>query len=176
MTQWAEACMNVVYVQNRSPHQILKNITPEESFTKVKPEIRHFRIFGCPVYLHVPKEKRSKLEPSGRKGTFVGYSESSKAYRIYIPGQRKIEVSRDTTFEEEVAFQKSREAQMEIDGETIPPFHSTVQRETYIVPDEPTTPIDPVPPADSVAPSNVPRDITIGHKRPAWARQTIEEA
>jgi hypothetical protein len=80
MTLWAEACMTAVYVQNRSPHQILKNITLEEAFTKVKPEIGHFRILGCSVYLHVPKEKRSKLEPSGRKGTFVGYSESSKAY------------------------------------------------------------------------------------------------
>jgi hypothetical protein len=80
MTLWEEACMTIVYVQNRSPHQILKNITPEEAFTKVKHDIRHFRIFGCPVYLHVPEEKRSKLEPSGRKGTFVGYNESSKAY------------------------------------------------------------------------------------------------
>jgi hypothetical protein len=132
MTLWVEACMTAVYVQNRSPHQILKNITPEEAFTKVKPEIGHFRIFGFPVYLHVPKEKRSKLEPSRRKGTFVGYSESSKAYRIYIPGQRQIEVSKDVTFEEEVAFQKSREAQMEINGEIIPSPHSVVQRETDI--------------------------------------------
>jgi hypothetical protein len=80
MTLWAEACMTTVYVKNRISHQILKNITPEESFTRVKPEIGHFKIFGCLVYFHVPKEKRSKLEPSGRKGTFVGYSESSKAY------------------------------------------------------------------------------------------------
>ena len=121
MTLWAEACMTAIYVQNRSPHRILKNIiTPEEAFTKVKPEIRHFKIFGCPVYLHVPKEKRSKLEPSGRKGTFVGYNESSKAYQIYNLGQRQIEVSRDVSFEEELAFHKSREAQMEIDSETIP--------------------------------------------------------
>ena len=87
----AEACMTSVYVQNISPYQILKNITPEEAFTRVKLEIGHFTIFGCPVYFHVPKEKRSKLDPSGRKGTFVGYSESSKAYRIYITGHRKIE-------------------------------------------------------------------------------------
>jgi hypothetical protein len=88
MTLWAEACMTAIYVQNRSHHQILKNITPEEAFTRVKPEIRHFRIFGCPIYFHVPKEKRSKLDPSRRKGTFVGHSESSKAYWIYISGQR----------------------------------------------------------------------------------------
>jgi hypothetical protein len=54
----------------------LKNMTPEEAFTGVKPKVGHFRIFGCLVYL----QKRSKLDPSGRKGTFVGYNESSKAY------------------------------------------------------------------------------------------------
>jgi hypothetical protein len=64
---------------------------------------------------------------------------------------------------------------MEIDGETIPP-HSTIQRETYIVPDEPTTLVEPVTLEDLVAPSNIPRDITVGHKIPAWARQTLEEA
>jgi hypothetical protein len=61
---------------------------PEESFTRVKPEVGHFRIFRCPVYIHVPKKKIINLDPSGRKGTFVGYNESSKAYHIYIPGQR----------------------------------------------------------------------------------------
>jgi hypothetical protein len=86
MILWAEASMTTMYVQKRSPHQILKNMIPEEAFTEVKPEIGHFKIFGCPVYFHVPKEKRSKLDPLGRKGTFVGYSESLKAYRIYIPG------------------------------------------------------------------------------------------
>jgi hypothetical protein len=71
-------------------------MTPKESLTRVKPEVGQFRIFQCPIYLHVPKEKRSKLDPSGIKGTFVEYSESSKAYRIYIPGQRQIEVRRDS--------------------------------------------------------------------------------
>jgi hypothetical protein len=67
MIMWAEACMTVVYVQNRSPHQILKNITLEEAFIGVKPEIGHFKIFGCPIYFHVPKENRSKLDPSGER-------------------------------------------------------------------------------------------------------------
>jgi hypothetical protein len=67
------------------------------------------RIFGCPVYVHVPKEKRSKLDPSGKKGIFVGYSETSKAYRVYIPGHRQIEISRDVTFDEDATFNRSRQ-------------------------------------------------------------------
>ena len=67
------------------------------------------RIFGTPVYIHVPKEKRSKMDPSGKKGTFVGYSESSKAYLIYVLVQRYIEVSRDVIFHEEVVFCHSKE-------------------------------------------------------------------
>jgi hypothetical protein len=70
MMLWAEACNTAVYVQNRSPHKILENKTPEEAFTGVKPEMGHLRIFGCSVYIHVPKAKRTKLEPSGRKGVF----------------------------------------------------------------------------------------------------------
>jgi hypothetical protein len=108
MIMWADACMTTIYVQNRIPHQILNNITPKESFTGVKPKIGHFRIFGCPLYFHVPKEKRSKIDRLGKKGTFVGYSESSKDYRIYIPGQRQIEVSRDVIFEEEISFRRSK--------------------------------------------------------------------
>jgi hypothetical protein len=38
------------------------------------------------------------------------------------------------------------------------------------------SPVDPVVPADPVAPIDMPRDITVGHKRPAWARQTLQEA
>ena len=74
MHLWAEAAGTAVYVQNRSPHRVLGNKTPEEMFSGEKPEVSHLWIFGCPVYIHVPREKRPKLEPSGRKGIFVGYS------------------------------------------------------------------------------------------------------
>jgi hypothetical protein len=40
-----------------------------EAFTRVKPEVEHFRLFGCPVYLHVPKEKKFKIDPLEIKDT-----------------------------------------------------------------------------------------------------------
>ena len=72
-----------------------------------KLEVGHLKIFGCLVYLHVPKEKRSKLDPSRKKGIFVGYSEQSKAYRIYILGFHHIEINIDVTFHEDSTFTKS---------------------------------------------------------------------
>jgi hypothetical protein len=59
--------MAVVYVQNRLPHSALGLKTPEEMFTGKKPEVSHLKIFGCPVFIHIPKEKRNKLDPPERR-------------------------------------------------------------------------------------------------------------
>ena len=82
-------------------------------FTGKKPEASHLKIFGCPIFIHIPKEKRNKLEPSGKKGIFVGYCDVSKAFRIYIQGHRHIEISRDVTFDEDVALKKSKICHLE---------------------------------------------------------------
>jgi hypothetical protein len=115
MHLWEKASSTTMYFQNISPHKILGNKTPEEVFTGKKPEVSYLRIFGCPMYIHVPKEKRTKLETSGRMGIFLGYSETSKAYGIYIPGQRQIEISRDVTFDEDEAFRRLRESHKDED-------------------------------------------------------------
>jgi hypothetical protein len=116
-----------VYIQNRCPHAILKEKNPEEVYSGIKPKVGNLRIFGCHVYIHIPKEKRTKMEPSGKKGVFMGYSENSKGYRIYVPGQRQIEVSRDVTFHEEAAFKKSRELQQE--SEAVQPASPSSENE-----------------------------------------------
>jgi hypothetical protein len=64
MYLWGEASITTIYVQNKSPHRILKDMTPEEAFSGKKPNVEHLRIFGFPVYFHIPKDKRNKLEPS----------------------------------------------------------------------------------------------------------------
>jgi hypothetical protein len=76
MHLWVEATRIAVYVQNRLSRSALGFKTPEEMFTGKKPEVSHLKIFGCPVFVHIPKEKRTKLDPSGKKGIFVRYCES----------------------------------------------------------------------------------------------------
>ena len=68
-----------MYIHNISVHAVLDGKTPEELFTAEKPDISHLRIFRFPMYFHIPKEKRTNMEPSGKKGDFVSYSETSKA-------------------------------------------------------------------------------------------------
>ena len=95
------------------PYRVLSNKTPKEAFSGEKPKVSHLRIFGCLMYIHIPKEKRTKLDPLGKKGIFVGYNETSKAYRIYFPRFKKINISRDVTFDEDSAWIKSRKPPIE---------------------------------------------------------------
>ena len=92
MHLWAEAARTTVYVQNCTPHRVLENKTAEEVFSGKKPEVSHLRIFGFLVYIHIPKGKRTKLDPLEKKGIFLGYSDTSKAYRIYLPRFKKIDI------------------------------------------------------------------------------------
>jgi hypothetical protein len=113
MHLWVEASRTTVYVQNRLSHSALRFKTLEEMFSGKKPEVSHLKIFGCPVFVHIPKEKRTKLDPSGKKGIFVGYCEVSKAFKIYIPVYHYIEINKDVTFDEDETLKKSRRCQFE---------------------------------------------------------------
>jgi hypothetical protein len=53
-------------------------MTLKEKFTGKKPDVSHFRVFGCIAYVHVPDEKRSKLDPKAKKCIFIGYSLKQK--------------------------------------------------------------------------------------------------
>ena len=58
---WAEATSTSVYIQNISPHVFLDEKTPKEVFTGEKPDISCLHIFGCPMYIHIQKEKRTNM-------------------------------------------------------------------------------------------------------------------
>ena len=103
MHLWEEFARTMVYVQNHTPHRVLENKTLEEVFFGKKPEVSHLKIFGCLVSIHIPKEQRTMLDPSRKKGVFVGYSEILKDYRIYFLEFKKIDISRDVTFDEDSA-------------------------------------------------------------------------
>ena len=133
MHLWAEVARTMVYVQIRTPHRLLKNKTPEQVLSSKKLKVIHLRIFSYPLYIHISKEKRTKLDPLGKKGIFVGYYERSKAYIIYFPGFKNIDISRDVTFDEDTAYNKSKKRPVEDPKETkIPRIRDTIMDESIL--------------------------------------------
>lgn len=57
MCLWVEVCLTIVYILNRGSHRVLNDKTQEESSIGEKPQVSHLRVFGCPIYIHIPDEK-----------------------------------------------------------------------------------------------------------------------
>ena len=79
-------------------------MTPHEAWFGRKPEVSHLRIFGSVCYVHVPEEKRTKLEERAELGIFIGYSSVVKAYRVYNLKTKKVQISRDVRFDEKLIW------------------------------------------------------------------------
>jgi hypothetical protein len=101
---WSEAVACSVYILNLSPTSSLENQVPQEAWSGMKSSVSHFKVFGCVAYAHVPEEMRRNLDDRSEKCIFVGYSEQSKAYRLYNPITKKLIVSRDVKFQEDKSW------------------------------------------------------------------------
>jgi hypothetical protein len=134
------------------------------------------------LLIHIPNEKRNKLEPSGKKGIFVGYCEVSKAFRIYIPSHRHIETNRDVTVDEEPTLKKSRRCLPEevYEEEPVNPRIAEsmmeVPRAAEPVREVITSPDEELLEDHDIVEVQEPPQMTFSHKRkPAWARELIQD-
>ena len=74
-----------VYVLNRSPTLVVKDMTPEKAWNGSKPSVDHLRVFGCISHVYIPDSKRTKLDDKSVRCVLLGVNEESKAYRLYDP-------------------------------------------------------------------------------------------
>lgn len=95
---WAEAIMTANYVRNRCITNVLHGKTPFEIWTKKRPNIENLRIFGELAYVLDKNPSKGKFDPRGIKCLFVGYDTSAKGYRVWVPSEQKIKISRDVKF------------------------------------------------------------------------------
>lgn len=95
---WAEAVNSTVYTLNRTSKSPISEITPFEAYFKEKPKFENLQEFGIRVSAHIPKQRRKKLDSKNRFGILVGYSEDTKAYRIFFSETNKIEILCDVIF------------------------------------------------------------------------------
>ncbi|GAB2293109.1 hypothetical protein Dimus_038245 [Dionaea muscipula] len=97
---WAEAAATAVYLMNRSPTKGLGDVTPQEVWSGHKPSVKHFRVFGSLVYVHILSQLRRKLDDRSKKYIFVGYDTSSRGYELMDPTTKHVINSRDCQFED----------------------------------------------------------------------------
>ena len=95
---WGEAMACSIYILNFSPTNSVKNQVPQEAWSGMKSSVSHFKVFGCVSYPHVPRELRRKLDDRSEKCIFIGYSEQSKAYRLYNLITKKLIASKYVKF------------------------------------------------------------------------------
>ncbi|KAG5532106.1 hypothetical protein RHGRI_026652 [Rhododendron griersonianum] len=77
------------------------NKTPYELWKGRKPNISHFRAFGCKCFVHNnDKDDLGKFDARSDEGIFVGYSTSSKAYRVFNKRTLVVEESVHVAFDE----------------------------------------------------------------------------
>lgn len=115
---WAEAIMTAAYVLNRTSYSNEVGKTPYETWTNKHYDINNLKIFGTPVYVHIPKEKRRKLDSKGEKGIMVGYGENVKGYRVLFQKNNSVEVKRDVVFLERGQEEKEQVVQLDYDIDT----------------------------------------------------------
>ncbi|XP_069148339.1 uncharacterized protein [Solanum lycopersicum] len=86
------------------PTKALKDKTPVEAWSGIKPSVSYFKKFGCICYAHVPAEKITKLDEKSQKCVFLGYSDVTKGYRLLDDKTNKLVVSRDVIFDEKTTW------------------------------------------------------------------------
>ena len=80
---WGDVVVCTTYLRNRSPYHALEDNTPHEMWFGHLPLVRNLRAFGSTCYDLIPKEKRNKLGARSGRCIFLGYPDTSKAYRLY---------------------------------------------------------------------------------------------
>jgi Reverse transcriptase (RNA-dependent DNA polymerase)/gag-polypeptide of LTR copia-type len=99
-TYWELSCRAATYLRNRGV-VTGKEATPWEAWCGEKPRISHLRVWGCPAFVHIPKEKRNKLASRAWEGVFVGYKEdTTKLWEIWDPKSRRLVDARFVVFNE----------------------------------------------------------------------------
>jgi len=104
---WAEAVNTLCYIENRIYFCKNSNKTLFEIYFLRKPNVFYFKNFGCKCFVLNTKGNLGKFDPKSFWAIFVGYSNTSKAYRVFNWSTLTIEEFMHVKFEESNAIMKN---------------------------------------------------------------------
>ncbi|SGY89105.1 BQ5605_C133g13383 [Microbotryum silenes-dioicae] len=171
---WGEAALYYVHCKNLMPHAGIGGEIPDTRWHGFAPDISTLRAFGCRAWHHLPSAKRTDLDPKAVPLLFVGFDQHAKAFRLFEPSTRRIQLSRNVVFRES-EFPALRPA-TDVRAEPIP---LPVTVDAY--PDQ----VDPLEPSLVASPRSLapraepPRPVPAapdqGPHRPAPAREVPDQ-
>ena len=85
-----ELIKTIAYLKNRSPG--INVITSYELGNHICPNLSHLKVVGSRAWVHIPKEKRVKLDVRFWQRIFIGY-DGKNQYRVYNPRTGKVHIT-----------------------------------------------------------------------------------
>ena len=140
---WGEAINTACHTVNSVYFRPGTKRTPYDLWTGRKPNVKYFRIFGSTCFILKDRENVGKFSSRSDEGIFLGYSSTSKAYRVYNKRTMKVMETVNVVIDESSnsSFEKGVK---ELTKEILPPKPRIIQE---IVEQEPASPSTPGTPS-----------------------------
>ena len=99
---WGECVLASTHIINLMPTVVLGWTTPYEKLFGEPPSYDHLKVIGCLCYGIDASKKLDKFEAKGVRSVLVGYPYAQKGYTLYDLEKKRVYVSRDVLFEEDI--------------------------------------------------------------------------
>ena len=97
---WGEALLWAAHLYNFTPHPVSGNLPPFQRLFNYQYNVSKLRVWGCDAYVQLLPKDQTKLQSRTKTGIFVGFDETTSAYRIMDPVTHTVSKSNDVQFNE----------------------------------------------------------------------------
>ncbi|KAJ9536179.1 hypothetical protein OSB04_un000639 [Centaurea solstitialis] len=104
LTFWAEAVSTACFTQNRTIITKRFKKTPYHIINRRVPNVKFFHVFGCRCYILNNRDNLGKFDKKADEGYFLGYSLTSKTFRVYNKRTKMVMETVYVTFDETVSI------------------------------------------------------------------------
>ena len=95
------------------------NKNPYKLWKRRKPNISYYKIFGCKCFILNTRDNLGKFDAKSDKGIFLGYSQISKAYRVFNKRTLVVEESMHVVFDEANPCKKIIDDEIDISKDVL---------------------------------------------------------
>lgn len=95
---WSYAYSTAAYMHNRIPNSRTGNKCPIQIFYGTDPDPNSIYPFGAKAIVHIPKDRRKKLDERAQEGLMLGYPEAGVGWLFWLPRERRMVHSASVKF------------------------------------------------------------------------------